>query len=450
MSFNKNVLIVAENASLKFGGEAALPLHYFRTLRKRNIEAYLIIHERTREEIEILFPQDLDRVYFISDTLIHLLLWRCGKLLPARLSYFTFGVLLRLTTQLIQRRIIKRIIKEKKIDIIHQPTPVSPKEPSMTFGMGLPVIFGPMNGGMKYPPGFSHLENAVAAQSLKIGEIFADLINVLIPGKRKATTLLVANQRTKEALPNGVKGEVIELIENGVDLSVWQTKSQTMSSPKKTDSGSFQEGQRIKFVFIGRLVDWKAVDLLLIAFKQVVDQLPVELEIIGDGTERNSLELQAKELGLIQTNKQPASPKSNSKEYTNRDAVNFVGWLAQDKCAEKLQAADVLVLPSLFECGGAVVLEAMTMCLPVIATKWGGPVDYLDESCGILVEPESRDLFIDNLTNAMVKLAKSEELRIEMGQAGYHKVIERFDWEKKLDKMLDIYEEAIVRYQSGK
>ena len=41
---NPRVLIVAEHASAKFGGEAILPLHYFRVLRKRGIEAWLIVH----------------------------------------------------------------------------------------------------------------------------------------------------------------------------------------------------------------------------------------------------------------------------------------------------------------------------------------------------------------------------------------------------------------------
>ncbi len=454
MPFNKHILIVAENASLKFGGEAALPLHYFRSLRQRNIEAYLIVHERTREELEVLFSKDTECIYFIYDTFLHLLLWRFSKLLPRRLAYFTFGTLLRLTTQIIQRRIIKRIVKDKKIDVIHQPTPVSPKEPSMIFGMGLPVIFGPMNGGMKYPAAFQYLENKITSESLKIGEILADLVNILIPGKREATILLVANQRTQEALPKGMSGKVIKLIENGVDLSIWQAKSLTQilkNSRTEMENNSLNIKRPIKFVFIGRLVDWKAVDILLFAFKQVAEQLPVELEIIGDGTERKSLELQAKELGLIQTyNQQFITQNQELNEFNNRELVHFTGWLSQEQCAKKLQSADVLVLPSLFECGGAVILEAMTMCLPVIATNWGGPADYLDDSCGILIEPESRDLFVNNLTNAMLKLAKSEKLRFTMGQAGHQKVLKHFDWEQKLDKMLDIYQEAIERYQSTK
>src|SRR5258708_39452367 len=50
------VVIVAEHASLKFGGEAALPLHYFRVLRRRNVAAWLVVHERTRSELEHAFP----------------------------------------------------------------------------------------------------------------------------------------------------------------------------------------------------------------------------------------------------------------------------------------------------------------------------------------------------------------------------------------------------------
>ena len=86
--------------------------------------------------------------------------------------------------------------------------------------------------------------------------------------------------------------------------------------------------------------------------------------------------------------------------------VHFAGWLAQSACAEWLRDADALVLPSLLECGGAVVLEAMSMAKPVIATAWGGPLDYHDASCGVLVIPESREAIIDGFAAAMVALAR--------------------------------------------
>jgi len=119
--------------------------------------------------------------------------------------------------------------------------------------------------------------------------------------------------------------------------------------------------------------------------------------------------------------------------------VAFRGWMSQTKCAELVRQCDALVLPSLAECGGAVVLEAMAMEVAVIATSWGGPADYLDASCGILVEPTSKEAFIDNLANALIRLANEPQKRIEMGKSGRRKVLAEFDWEAKADVILEIY-----------
>src|SRR3954462_5329755 len=115
----------------------------------------------------------------------------------------------------------------------------------------------------------------------------------------------------------------------------------------------------------------------------------MRLSIIGDDVERGRLEAQAKELGVL-----------NVGEEHELRRVKFLGWLSQDACADYLRSADALVLPSLRACGGAVVLEAMAMSIPVIATSWGGPRDYIDSSCGILIEPSSKEGFVDDLATA--------------------------------------------------
>jgi len=109
----------------------------------------------------------------------------------------------------------------------------------------------------------------------------------------------------------------------------------------------------------------------------------------------------------------------------------------------RLGNADGLVLPSLLECGGAVVLEAMALGKPVIATAWGGPLDYLDDSCGVLVPPSGVDELIDGLAAAMVRLASSVDDRMLMGRNGQAKVKKLFDWDVKVDRMIDIYRAAL-------
>ena len=57
------VVVVATNASTRFGGEAILPWHYFRLLRKRGVQAWLVAHERTQLELTALLPDEVDRMY---------------------------------------------------------------------------------------------------------------------------------------------------------------------------------------------------------------------------------------------------------------------------------------------------------------------------------------------------------------------------------------------------
>lgn len=412
------VLIVAESASAKYGGEAILPLHVFRKLRERGVEAWMVVHERTRSELEALMPADAGRISYVPDLWFHKLVWRMSRFLPDRVSYITIGYLGRLSAQVIARRIARKIVAEQRVDVVHQPVPVSPREPSIMHGLGAPVVMGPMNGGMTYPRAFERRDRKLRAVGAltSLGRAASSLMNRLMPGKLRARTLLVANERTRRALPPGVKGRVIELVENGVDLEIWS------ATPDRE-----REPGPVRFAFVGRLVDWKAVDLLIEAFAKVVATTPAMLQILGDGPMRGELEAQARALGLS-------------------DAIQFAGWMPQAECSRELQKSDVKVLPSLYECGGAVVLEAMACGIPVVATAWGGPADYLDPSCGVLVAPESRDQFVSGLADAMTRLALDPALRAEMGRKAREKVLTGvFNWDHKIDRILEIYGETIGR-----
>ena len=417
------VLIVAEHASAQFGGEAALPLHYFRVMRARGIPVWLLTHARTRNELATLYPGD-DRIVYIEDTAWHRSMWKIGQRLPDRISYFTTGFLSRLSTQLAQRSVVRRLVREFGITVIHQPMPVSPREPSMLFGFGVPVAIGPMNGGMDYPPAFRRARGGVEQLLLKIARASSVALNVLMPGKRRAAVLMVANQRTRVALPSGLCKNVVELAENGVDLTIWAQPAMLRGTPVTTV---------VTFVFMGRLIELKAVDLLLRAFSNASSQVPMRMLILGDGTERESLEALASTLGIVGADDESAG------------TVHFTGWLPQAECAERLRLADCLVMPSLHDCGGAVVLEAMSLGKPVIATAWGGPLDYLDSSCGVLVSPESRVSIIDGFATAMIDMAKSLSMRRRLGEQGFTKVRSEYDWELKVDRILQIFNGIPIR-----
>jgi glycosyltransferase involved in cell wall biosynthesis len=407
------ICIVAEHASVRFGGEALIPVHYFRLLRSRGVESWLVVHSRTRNELAELFPQDIDRILFVPDLWIHKLIFSLSLYLPRRLSEATLGLLNQLITQFSQRAIVRQLIIDKQINVIHQPIPVGPRFPSLLFGLGVPRVVGPLNGGMEYPPFFRSSESRLSQTAIAFTRLFSDLANTLLPGKKHADVVLVANDRTRRALPSGMRGKIIELVENGIDFDVWQGSSDSLESTVP------------RFVFIGRLVDWKALDIVIRSLRKIPS---AELEVIGDGPMLATWESLARELGV-------------------HDRVHFVGWLPQQECAARLRSAIALVLPSLYECGGAVVLEAMAMRKPVIATRWGGPADYLDETCGILVEPESYSGLVIGFAEAMQKLIRFPRLARSMGDAGCARAVRDFDWQRKIDQIIRIYRPLVE--QSG-
>jgi glycosyltransferase involved in cell wall biosynthesis len=414
------VLLVAESASAQFGGEAALPLHYYRVLRSRDAPVWMITHSRVRAELEKLYPQDIgSRILMVEDDSVHRFLWRLSTHLPDRLAYFSTGLVSRWYTQLQQRRLAASLVKEMAIDVVHQPMPVSPKEPSWLWGLGAPVVIGPMNGGMSYPPAFAAKESAATRLAVSAGRWAASLMNRLVPGKSRAALLLVANQRTAVALPQGHGARVAHVVENGVDLSLWR--------PHPSNGAG---DDVVRFAFLGRLVELKAVDMLIDAFVLAREHAPMSLTIIGDGSHGSVWRAQAERLGL----------QSDAPGVAGH--VHFTGWQPQAAAAQLLAQHQALVMPSLMECGGAVVLEAMSMALPVVATDWGGPADYIDARTGILVPPTSREALVAGFAQALRELAVDPQRRAALGAAGREKVLREFDWERKVDHMLGIFEQV--------
>src|SRR5262245_40058609 len=208
------ILLVAEHASAAFGGEALIPFQYFKRLREMDVDVHLLVHERTRNELRSAFPNDLERLHFVADSRVNIWCHKIGTLMPDRLAVFTVGALSHLDTQLRQRQLAQSLVATHHFDIMHDPIPVSPKLPSALFGMSAPVIIGPMNGGMDYPPNYN------LAGSLERFFVFAlrstaALWNKILPGKRQAALLLIANKRTYDALPIELRDKpLVQFVEN--------------------------------------------------------------------------------------------------------------------------------------------------------------------------------------------------------------------------------------------
>lgn len=142
--------------------------------------------------------------------------------------------------------------------------------------------------------------------------------------------------------------------------------------------------QGFTYISVSNLIKRKRIDLLINAFKTVSEiNKNAYLTIVGDGPERNSLEKQAKRLGIDKR-------------------ILFTGRLERDAIASVLDKSDCFVLPSDLETFGVVYVEAMMKGLPVIATRCGGPEEFVENNVGIIVNKND----LDALSNAMLDIYK--------------------------------------------
>jgi L-malate glycosyltransferase len=154
---------------------------------------------------------------------------------------------------------------------------------------------------------------------------------------------------------------------------------------------------------IGRLAPVKDYSTLLLAMRQVVDEVrPAKLVIIGDGPERNRLEQLTEKLGIT----------SN---------VNFLG--ARRDLANLYGNFTVFALSSISEGTSMSILEAMASGKPVVATAVGGNTSLVQEGkTGHLVPPKQPEL----LAKALLNLIRNKTIAQNMGNAGRERYLTYF------------------------
>jgi glycosyltransferase involved in cell wall biosynthesis len=156
----------------------------------------------------------------------------------------------------------------------------------------------------------------------------------------------------------------------------------------------------VKVVTVGRLVPWKRVDHLIEALAGCAE---AGLVIVGDGPQRHRLEGIARELRMD-------------------DRVYFAGQRTKAETLSLMAACDLFVLNSTYEGFPHVVLEAMSVGLPVVATAVGGTPELVrDGENGLLIAPNANGA----LSKTLMKLVTSSEGRQRLA-AGAQQTMQRF------------------------
>ncbi len=310
-------------------------------------------------------------------------------------------------------------LKQGQFDLVHRITPLSPTTPSYLAGklakIGVPLILGPLNGGIPWPAGFDQVR---LAEREWLG-YFRDLYRIL-PGlkatRKLASALILASRHTYGEVTDNqpdLEKKAVWLPENAIDPA----RFPEINSPPPPPS----PGVPLRVAFLGRLVPYKGADMLLEAAAPLLRAGKMTLEIIGDGPQMPELKAIAARENLGTT-------------------VEFAGWVAHEKVRGHLAKAQLFAFPSVREFGGGVVLEAMALGLAPVVLNYGGPAELIPDGCGTVIPIGNRQAIIDSLREALSTLSADPASVHATGLRAQRYVRSHFTWSAKARQLLKIYE----------
>jgi glycosyltransferase involved in cell wall biosynthesis len=173
----------------------------------------------------------------------------------------------------------------------------------------------------------------------------------------------------------------------------------------------------IKIVFAGLYGQRKGVYDLLAAFEKANFDIPVQLDLYGNG----------------EVDKTRIIAENSAK----KECINVNGWTKHSDYIKMLPNYDFLVLPSYAETFPMSILEAMGLGIPVISTYISGIPEMIENGKnGLLFNAGN----IDELTLAIEKLANNKNLIIEFGNNAWKYAKDKFSPEIVLEKLENMYD----------
>lgn len=240
---------------------------------------------------------------------------------------------------------------------------------------------------------------------------------------------LVSQKQIKELTPVvdassanlAVSNEFKELLTDIFKGGGWSYLPNIVSENFITNRIIPKEAQVFNFINVCYLTKKKNIDLLIKAFaKAFKGNSSVKLKIGGDGEEKANL------LELVRA-------------LNVEDQVVFLGQLTREQVKEEVSSAGAFVLSSKYETFGVVLIEALALGKPVIATKCGGPESIVTPEVGYLVENNSEE----ELSKAMLELIANKNKFNPENIRAY--CLDNFSEKAVVAKLGKVYESVLAK-----
>lgn len=237
----------------------------------------------------------------------------------------------------------------------------------------------------------------------------------------RAVTRFVANSKNvaQSLIDSGIAAERISIVNEGVEIPPLPTPELRQKAREHWK----MKGNEFLFGCVSVFTPEKGQRHLIEALAAARSSHPeTSLLLAGDGECRGDLKSLAKRLG-------------------QSDAALFPGFVRN--VAQVYEALDAFVFPSEFEGLGTALQAAMAYGLPCISTERGALAEVVDhERTALVVEPDAKEF-----AEAMLRIMTDADLRRNLGESGRREVIERFSAGRMVENTIHVYEDVLKERQ---
>jgi glycosyltransferase involved in cell wall biosynthesis len=271
--------------------------------------------------------------------------------------------------------------------ICHQLTYIGYREPGWLWRLGIPFVWGPVSGAENMPHSFY--------RNLRGLEFFRplsrDIVNTIqqaFPGRIKAA----AKAATKVFAVSPAEKKL---------FSRWGVNAECMletgAAPNSLGCTRVRTKGPLNIVWCGLFTPRKALPILLMALTQLKDE-QWQLTVVGDGASRKPWMQLAKELGF------------------SAERIKWIGQLPREQALQVMSANDILIHTGLREGTPHVVLEALSLGLPVICHDAGGMSTAVTMGCGIKVSLVSPAVSITGFSKSIRSFFDDPDLLAKLSE----------------------------------
>jgi len=317
----------------------------------------------------------------------------------------------------------RNIIKKQKIDLVHFVGMIGYREPGYLWKLWLPYVWGPISGANNAPQVLMKTMPMMG----RVKQTFRMIANKyqlrhscrLKKALAATDVLLTATSENQRIFKQAHGKDSICLPENCISGEI------------KLNTSKFNHPDKYRLIFVGRIDSRKSLQILLEAMAMLIHLDRVQLDIVGDGPLRCSLQQLAYEKGLD-------------------SVVVWHGQLPREEAVRLFDSAHLHCITSVSEGNPTTIWEAMSYGVPTLSFDHCGMHDTIDDTSGIRVPIlDTYDKCVEGVTDAIDDLLEHPE-RFKVLAEGTINRAQLYTWKERRDFWNRLYDDLLEKKSNNR